>query len=140
MLGCHLPLDIAKRYGTLDKVSNGRLILGVGVGTLKKEIDFFGAPFDRRGATSDEALRTLRASLSRPEPVFHREFYDFDGFVVDPCAVQQRFRLGRRSDTTLPPKGRELLWPRRRGSRCHRLAHCRAGAWVNLGIRRLAPP
>ena len=65
-LAYHHPLDIAKRYGTLDKVSNGRLILGVGVGTLKEEFDLIGAPFDQRGARGDDALRALRASLSQP--------------------------------------------------------------------------
>jgi probable F420-dependent oxidoreductase len=93
VLGYHHPLDIAKRYGTLDKVSNGRLILGVGVGTLKEEFDLIGAPFDQRGARSDDALRALRASLSRSEPAYHGEFYDFEGFVVDPCAIQDRVPL-----------------------------------------------
>jgi probable F420-dependent oxidoreductase len=93
VLGYHHPLDIAKRYGTLDRVSNGRLILGVGVGTLKEEFDLIGAPFDRRGARGDDALRALRASLSQPEPAYHGEFYDFEGFVVDPCAVQERVPL-----------------------------------------------
>jgi probable F420-dependent oxidoreductase len=93
VLGYHHPLDIAKRYGTLDKVSNGRLILGVGVGTLKEEFDLIGATFDRRGARADDALRALRASLSQPEPLYHGEFYDFEGFVVDPCAVQHRVPL-----------------------------------------------
>ena len=50
VLGYHHPLEIAKRYGTLDQVSNGRLILGVGVGTLEEEFDLLGAPFDQRGA------------------------------------------------------------------------------------------
>lgn len=93
VLGYHHPLEIAKRYGTLDTVSNGRLILGVGVGSLKEEFELLGVPFDDRGARGDDALRALRASLSVPEPSYHGEFYSFGGMVVDPCAVQQRVPL-----------------------------------------------
>jgi probable F420-dependent oxidoreductase len=88
VLAYHHPLEIAKRYGTLDKVSNGRLILGVGVGSLKEEFELIGAPFDDRGPRGDDALRALRASLSVPEPSYHGEFYSFGSMVVDPCAVQ----------------------------------------------------
>jgi probable F420-dependent oxidoreductase len=90
VLAYHHPLEIAKRYGTLDTVSNGRLILGVGVGSLKEEFDLIGAPFDDRGPRGDDALRALRAALSDPEPTYHGEFYSFSGMVVDPCAVQDR--------------------------------------------------
>lgn len=90
VLAYHHPLEIAKRYGTLDRVSNGRLILGVGVGSLEEEFDLVGATFDDRGPRGDDALRALRASLSVPEPAYHGEFYSFDGMVVDPCAVQDR--------------------------------------------------
>jgi probable F420-dependent oxidoreductase len=93
VLGYHHPLDIAKRYGTLDRVSNGRLILGVGVGTLREEFDLLGAPFEQRGARADDALRALRASLSHPQPAYHGEFYDFEGFIVDPCAMQEQVPL-----------------------------------------------
>jgi probable F420-dependent oxidoreductase len=90
VLAYHHPLEIAKRYGTLDTVSNGRLVLGVGVGSLKEEFDLIGAPFDNRGPRGDDALRALRAALSDPEPTYHGEFYSFSGMVVDPCAVQDR--------------------------------------------------
>ena len=73
----------------MDLVSNGRLILGVGVGNLKEEFDLIGAPYDDRGRRGDDAMRALRASLSKPEPAYHGEFYDFEGMVVDPCAVQE---------------------------------------------------
>jgi probable F420-dependent oxidoreductase len=89
VLGYHHPLEIAKRYGTLDKVSDGRLILGVGVGSLKEEFDLLGAPFADRGPRGDDALRALRAALSVPEPAYHGEFYSFGDMVVDPCAVQE---------------------------------------------------
>jgi probable F420-dependent oxidoreductase len=90
VLGYHHPLEIAKRYGTLDRVSDGRLILGVGVGTLREEFELLGAEFDGRGDRADDALRALRASLSQREPVYHGTHYDYEGFVVDPWAVQDR--------------------------------------------------
>ena len=62
VLGYHHPLEIAKRYGTLDRVSDGRLVLGVGVGSLKEEFDLLGAPFDDRGERADDAIRALRAA------------------------------------------------------------------------------
>lgn len=90
VLAYHHPLEIAKRYGTLDTVSNGRLILGVGVGSLKEEFALLSASFEDRGPRADDALRALRAALSVPEPTYHGEFYSFSGMVVDPCAVQDR--------------------------------------------------
>ena len=70
VLGYHHPLEIAKRYGTLDLVSGGRLILGVGVGTLREEFDLLDAPFEDRGARADDAIAALRASLSVREPAY----------------------------------------------------------------------
>jgi probable F420-dependent oxidoreductase len=90
VLGYHHPLEIAKRYGTLDAVSGGRLVLGVGVGTLREEFDLLDVPYDDRGRRADDALKALRASLSQREPAYRGEFYDFAGLVIDPCAVQQR--------------------------------------------------
>lgn len=89
VLAYHHPLEIAKRYGTLDKVSGGRVILGVGVGTLEQEFDLIGAPFDDRGPRAEDALKALRASLSKPEPRYHGTLFSYEGMVVDPCAVQE---------------------------------------------------
>ena len=88
VLGYHHPLAIAKRYGTLDVVSGGRLVLGVGVGSLAEEFDLLGAPFAPRGELADEALLALRASLSTTTPAFTGEHFSYDGFLVEPCAVQ----------------------------------------------------
>ena len=90
VLGYHHPLEIAKRYGTLDRVSGGRLILGVGVGTLREEFELLEAPFEDRGTRADDALRALRTSLSAREPAYDGEHHTFGGLVVDPCAVQER--------------------------------------------------
>src|SRR3954471_2458535 len=81
VLGYHHPFAIAKRYGTLDAITGGRLILGVGVGSLEEEFALLGAPFADRGARADAALRELRRVLSERE---------VDGFIIDPSAVQQR--------------------------------------------------
>ncbi len=90
VLGYHHPLEIAKRYGTLDRLSGGRLILGVGVGSLSAEFDLLGAPFDGRGERADDMIAAVRASLSRTRPSYSGEFYRYDGFAVQPCAVQAR--------------------------------------------------
>jgi probable F420-dependent oxidoreductase len=93
VLPYHHPLDIAKRYGTLDRICNGRLVLGVGVGYLEPEFRMLGAPFDDRGARTDDAIRALRASFGRAHPTYDGEFFAFDGFVVDPCGVQEQVPL-----------------------------------------------
>ena len=93
VLGYHHPLAIVKRYGTLDHVSGGRVILGVGVGTLKEEFDLLGAPFDDRGERADDALRALRAALSSNEPVYAGKYYSFGGLIVDPCALQPKMPI-----------------------------------------------
>jgi probable F420-dependent oxidoreductase len=90
VLGYHHPLEIAKRYGTLDRLSGGRLVLGVGVGSLEEEFGLLDADFAGRGARADDALRALRAALGRPDPAYSGSHYEFDGFVVEPHAVQDR--------------------------------------------------
>ena len=90
VLGYHHPLEIAKRYGTLDQVSGGRLILGVGVGSLREEFDLLGAAWADRGARADEAMGALRAALATNHPVHHGNYYRYDSFVMDPCALQPR--------------------------------------------------
>jgi probable F420-dependent oxidoreductase len=88
VLGYHHPLALAKRYGTLDVVTGGRVILGVGVGSLQEEFELLGAQFDDRGARADDAMRALRAALSEREPSYDGKYFSFSGFLVDPSAVQ----------------------------------------------------
>lgn len=89
VLGYHHPLAVAKRYGTLDRVCDGRLILGVGVGSLEAEFELLGAPFEDRGARGDDALRALRAAFGVTEPSYAGSHYAFSDLVVDPCGVQR---------------------------------------------------
>ena len=88
VLAYHHPLELVKRYGTLDRVCNGRLILGVGVGSLKEEFDLIGAPFEGRGEQGDDAIRALQASFGMPQPEYHGTHYDYSGFIIDPTSVQ----------------------------------------------------
>lgn len=90
VLGFHHPLAIAKRYGTLDRISGGRLILGVGTGSAEEEFELLGLPLERRGARADDSIRALRASLSTTRPAYSGEFYSYSGWVMEPCAVQDR--------------------------------------------------
>src|SRR5215207_7362602 len=120
VLGYHHPLAIAKRYGTLDRISNGRVILGVGVGSLQPEFELLGASFEDRGARGDEALRALRTTFGRREPEFHGEFFDYSGMIVDPCGVQQ----------TVP------LWIGGRTPRSLRRAVELADGWAPFGLSR----
>ncbi|MCU1463208.1 MAG: putative F420-dependent oxidoreductase [Acidimicrobiales bacterium] len=86
VLGYHHPLAIAKRYGTLDVVCRGRLVLGVGVGSLAEEFELLDAPFADRGERADDAVRAIRAAWGRAEPAYAGPVYAFKDFVVDPCA------------------------------------------------------
>ena len=106
VLAYNHPLAIAKRYGTLDRISDGRVVLGVGVGSLKPEFDLLGlggAEFTERGVRGDDALKALRASLGKPMPEYHGPYYDFSNFIIDPCAVQEHVPLwiGGRSGLSL---------------------------------------
>jgi len=84
-------------------LAGGRLILGVGVGTLGEEFALLGAAFDGRGAGYEDALRALRAAFGRRAPAYAGTHHRFDGLVVDPCGVQERIPiwLGGRSPRSL---------------------------------------
>src|SRR5687768_15050627 len=90
VLGYHHPLAIVKRYGTLDVVSGGRLILGVGVGSLEEEFELLGAEFEGRGGRADDAMRALRAALGQRVPAYDGPHWQFADMVVDPPAKQER--------------------------------------------------
>jgi len=74
-------------------VSGGRLVLGLGVGSLQEEFELLGATFDGRGAIADDALAALRASLSVPTPAYSGSHFSYQDVVVEPHAVQSRVPL-----------------------------------------------
>lgn len=78
------PVLAAKMAATLDHLSGGRLVLGVGVGWMREEIELLGGDYDRRGAWSDEALIVMRACWRDARTVHHGEFFSFDELGVFP--------------------------------------------------------
>ena len=103
VLPYHHPLAVAKRYSTLDSLSEGRVILGVGVGSLEQEFALLGVDFDDRGPRFEDALRALRAAFGERVPSYAGTHYRFDGFVIDPLARQSRMPIwiGGRSPRSL---------------------------------------
>ena len=101
VLGYHHPLAIAKRYGTLDRVSGGRLVLGVGIGSLVDEFALLGAAWHGRAERADDAIRALRTSLSTRPPHHSGPYYEYHDVTLLPHAQQDRVPIGvggRRSD------------------------------------------
>ncbi len=74
------PLLVAKQWATLDALSGGRTILGIGAGWLREEFVALGADtFERRGPATDEALRIFRLAWTEPGDVaFEGDVYRFD--------------------------------------------------------------
>ncbi len=103
VLGYHHPLELVKRWGTLDLASHGRVILGVGVGSLQPEFELLGHQFDGRGERSDDALRAIRASWGVREPSYHGSHFEFSGFVVEPSGLPRPLEIwvGGRSRRSL---------------------------------------
>lgn len=93
VLGYHHPLQVVKSYGSLDQASQGRVILGVGVGTLRPEFKVLGVEFEGRGGRADDALRAIRAAWGKTAPSYAGEHYSFGDVVVDPCGVDRHLPI-----------------------------------------------
>jgi probable F420-dependent oxidoreductase len=82
------PLYLAKQASSIDHLSGGRLMLGLGVGWLAEEFHALGVPFDRRGARADEYLDAMRQAWSGEAVELRGEFVDWFGFRMLPTPVQ----------------------------------------------------
>jgi alkanesulfonate monooxygenase SsuD/methylene tetrahydromethanopterin reductase-like flavin-dependent oxidoreductase (luciferase family) len=85
----HTPAMLAKLAATVDAISQGRLILGIGAGWNRREFDAFGFPYDRRVSRFAEALGIIAPLLRDGRTTFHGEFYDVDDCVLDPRPVRE---------------------------------------------------
>jgi probable F420-dependent oxidoreductase len=83
------PLHWAKVATTIDHLSRGRLVLGVGVGWMEEEFAALGAPFRARGAVADEQFALVARLWSDQRPRFEGRFYRFDEVGFAPKPLQQ---------------------------------------------------
>jgi probable F420-dependent oxidoreductase len=81
------PLQTASSFGTLDHLSGGRAILGVGAGHVEGEFDALGVPFHERGAILDESLEALRGAFADKYVSFEGERYSYHDVGVSPQPV-----------------------------------------------------
>jgi probable F420-dependent oxidoreductase len=114
----HSPVVVAKQVASLDHLSGGRVLLGIGVGWLEEEFDAIGVPFADRGRRTDEYVAAMRELWSAERPSFHGEFVQFDGAYCRPQPVNGQVpiivgghslaaarRAGRLGDGFFPARG-----------------------------------
>jgi probable F420-dependent oxidoreductase len=89
LLPQHQPLILAKELATLDVLSGGRVIVGIGVGWSEEEYEALGVPYRERGARADEYLAAMRAIWSEEKPTYHGQYVSFQGVQAYPHPVQQ---------------------------------------------------
>jgi probable F420-dependent oxidoreductase len=89
----HRPAVVtAKMLATIDVLSGGRLVVGIGAGWLKVELDAVSTtPFAERGAVTDEYMDAMRTIWTRDKPVFHGKYVHIDGLLTDPKPVQKPY-------------------------------------------------
>ena len=87
------PLYLAKQAASLDFISGGRFMLGVGIGWLKEEFDALGVPFERRGARFDDYVEAMRKVWSGKVVEHESDFISWHGFKSYPVPVQNPLPL-----------------------------------------------
>ena len=86
----HRPAVLAaKMLATIDVLSNGRLILGVGAGWMQEEIETLGAQFETRGKLTDETLAAFKELWTKPAPAFDGSYVKFKDVVFEPKPIQK---------------------------------------------------
>jgi probable F420-dependent oxidoreductase len=93
VLPYHNPIRLAKTAATLDVLSRGRLILGIGVGAVENEMEAMGTSFKERGKFTDEAMSAMRALWTQDDPRFDGRYSRFAGMPFSPKPVQKPIPL-----------------------------------------------
>ena len=82
------PVVLAKEMGSLDVISSGRLLLGIGAGYLHQEFAALGVDFSRRGAKTDESIEIIRALWNQTNPEYQGKFIQFKNIQAQPRPIQ----------------------------------------------------
>jgi len=82
------PMALAKQLATLDQLSNGRLVVGLGAGSLPQENEALGVPYESRGRYCNEFLQVLRKLWTEDEASFDGEFFSFQSISAYPKPQQ----------------------------------------------------
>ena len=114
----HNPVVAAKQIATLDYMSGGRVLLGIGVGWMREEFDAIGTPFDDRGPRTDDYVGAMRALWGQEKASYHGDFASFDNIYCRPQPVNGSVpiivgghsrpaarRAGRLGDGFFPARG-----------------------------------
>jgi len=83
------PVLFAKQLSSIDRLSGGRLTVGIGVGWVEQELRALGASLADRGARTDEYLAAMRALWDEPAPAFDGRFVAFEDVLQRPLPVQR---------------------------------------------------
>ena len=82
------PVYFAKEWATLDLLTGGRTILGLGVGWHEEEFALMGVPYRERGPRTSEAIEVLKALWARDDVTYQGKYYQFQSLTIDPKPVQ----------------------------------------------------
>jgi len=104
----HNPIHAAKQIATLDHLSGGRILLGIGVGWLQEEFAALGVPFAERGARTDEYIAAMRELWAADAPTFKGRFVAFERAHCRPQPVNKSVPIivGGHSETAARRAGR----------------------------------
>jgi len=84
-------MRLAKTAATLDVLSGGRLLLGVGVGGVPQESEAMGSPYAERGAITDEAIAIMKELWTQKDPRFAKKYYRFSDMSFSPKPLQKPY-------------------------------------------------
>jgi len=83
------PLETARMAATLDRISGGRLIFGIGVGWARQEFEVLGLPFEKRGAMTDDYIGALKAAWTQDVASYQGRFVSFKEIYTAPRPLQR---------------------------------------------------